>query len=523
MFNSTGSGFNLSAILSNYTSAGFNASSLTNATSCNVTDWEAYNMTQYGFNSSSVAGWNTTGYDCRITSAFAAAAVIKTSTLEDFCSTLLGYTAVPDVTTTVAVTTTVEIDSTITSGTLTSGTTQTLTSVTATITITADDQTANQRLRKRQTAVAAVTTPAALQSFSDDTLSTACSWKASQATTAATVTATTTDTAYTTVYITVPATTVPATTDTLTATSTFTVNVCDPTAPSQLMTNPSFECYDEGWDLNYDGAVLYWGPSGNSTTELSAAAAAYVASVNSTGTESGTSNGTDPYASAAATATATTTTQRKVRRQDAGYEGAYPHNDGLYTPNEPAYDGNTYVRLSPVDGADDAGLGQTVTLDAGPYWMSYKYRVPTYALNNDQCTLNVFVSGILVIGPGIADLTDATDGWAAAGGFFTVPDSMAGDNLLWFDFYCPPLAFDKRQSSADEESSLAGTEGNLDPQPTVPLLDLDYIRMGVDDGGWAQYRPSTPSADDASAAEDSADVAAALATTTTTSDDQSSQ
>ena len=450
--------------------------------------------------------------------AFGAASQIKSYTFTDFCSTLLGYTT-PITTQYVPVTTTEDVSVTVTEGTLTSGTTDTYTTVPTTITITSADSNW-QRLRARSENVAPLTTPAPLANYSDSAVSQACSWFAYPVNTTSTVTATTTDTAYTTIYITVPEATVPATTNVITETSTSTINSCEPTAPAQLIKNPSFECYKAGWDVDYNGAVLYWGPNGTATPELDASAAAYVESQNTGASGAGQSSTGAPSSGSGSSDSTVQEARRLALRQDDGSESSQTHPDSLYTPLEPAYDGSTYVRLSPAwstdPNAEDAVLGQVIdNLDAGDYWMSYKYRVPTYALNNDACALNVYVNGIYVMGPGISDLVDPTDGWQAAGGFFSIPDSMAGPQYLVIDFFCPPLSDSKvkRQDSGDsaaETGSYPDGSAYTTPDPMYPLLDIDYVRMGVDDGGWAQYRGAA-SEDDANAATQSADIAAALA------------
>ena len=444
-----------------------------------------------------------------MTAAYSAASVINSLTLTDFCSTLLGYTT-PVTTTTIPVTITQEIDVTITAGTLTSGTTDTTTTLPTTITITSADS-AWADLRKRSLA-APLTTPAPLATFADADVSQACSWKATPVNVTSTVSVTTTDTAYTTVYVTVPEATVPATTETLTAYSTATINTCEPTAPSQLMKNPSFECFKSGWDVDYNGAFLFWGPGGVAAPELDAEAQAYIDSVNSSSTSTQTSGGPPSDASEGQTSDPNATTLE--RRQDQ----SHPYDASLVTPCEPAYDGNTYVRLRPAAiGQESAGLGQDMgNLDAGDYWMAYKYRVPDYALNNELCSLAVYINGIAVQGPAIPSLTDSTGGWAKAGGFFSIPQELAGPSYTYFDFYCPPL-FDKSKAKRQDPASTSDTISadsdwtamcdNWSPPQGEPLLDIDYIRMGIDDGGWTQYRGAQPSEGDADAATVAADVA----------------
>lgn len=466
-----------------------------------------------------------------MTQAFGAASVINAMGFTDFCSTLLGYTT-PVTTEYVPVTETLPVTDTITEGTLSSGTVTTWTTVPTTLTITEADP-AWQRLAKRTAAAMPVVTPAALSNFTDDAVSQACSWKATPVSVTSTISVTTTDTAYTTIYVTVPETTVPASTETDTATSTFTINTCEPTAPSQLIKNPSFECYKSGWDTDSNGAILYWGPNGTATPELDSEAESYLNTLNTTTTDDSGDSSSDPSAADGDSFYSGSTDpsqDRRLKRQDDSDSvsddgSAHPPND-LYTPYEPAYDGSTYVRLSPAWNEDpssgSAGLGQIIdNLATGSYWMAYKYRVPTYALNNDQCQLNVLINDIPVNGPAIPSLVDATDGWQAAGGFFYVPDELAGPAYLYFDFYCPPVDPDnkKRQDSGDSTDDSSDTEypagydisDYQQPDAIYPLLDLDYIRMGVDDGGWDQYRGSAPADTDTDAATISADVATSAA------------
>lgn len=215
-----------------------------------------------------------------------------------------------------------------------------------------------------------------------------------------------------------------------------------------------------------------------------------------------------------------------MRRQDSSYSEDSPDT---YTPDEPAYDGSTYARLSPAWGTGtDAGIGQNIdNLDAGNYWMAYKYRVPAYALNGPDCSLTVYINNIVVQGPSTPDMSNPTNEWQAAGGFFTVPPELAGPSYLWIDFYCPEIddsddsGFNKRQnpnaaasSGAPAGSSSSGSYPSgppsaasyADPLPTIPLVDIDYIRMGLDDASWAAYRGPT-AAGDAQAASVAADVA----------------
>lgn len=484
--NSTGIPEGNFTLPTNMTHPGINGTvpsfNMTNPTMSNTTQWQAWNLTK-----------NTTD-------AFSAASVINSLSLADFCSTLLGYTT-PVTTSTIPVTITQEVDVTVTAGTLTSGTTDTTTTVPTTITITSADP-AWADLRKRSVA-APLTTPAPLATFGDAAVSQACSWKAAPVNVTSTVSVTTTDTAYTTVYITVPEATVPATTETLSVYSTATVNTCEPTAPSQLMKNPSFECYKSGWDVDYNGAFLYWGPGGEAAPELDAEAQAYIDTVNaSSSLEAGQPSGGDPNAA------------RLARRQS----NSHPYDPTVVTPCEPAYDGNTYVRLRPAAiEQESAGLGQNMgNLDAGDYWMAYKYRVPDYALNNEMCSLSVYINNIPVQGPAIPSLTDPTDGWARAGGFFSIPEELAGPSYTYFDFYCPPLfrkSKAKRQdTSATNETISADSDWtsmceHWSPPQSEPLLDIDYIRMGIDEGGWTQYRGAQPSEDDADAATVAADIA----------------
>lgn len=270
--------------------------------------------------------------------------------------------------------------------------------------------------------------------------------------------------------------------------------------------------------------MLYWGPSGVAGPELDTEALSYINTLNTSTEVAGGApvDGTDPSASAGSDSAAAGSgssfgATSPQKRQDGG-----DHPDlSLYTPNEPAYDGSTYVRLSPAwnDGSDSsAGLGQIIdNLATGSYWMAYKYRVPTYALNNDACQLNVLINNIPVMGPAIPSLVDATDGWARAGGFFYVPDELSGPAYLYFDFYCPPVDMKKRQESGDQDGSVGTTDTSypegfdpstyVQPDASIPLLDLDYIRMGIDDGGWDEYRSGSPSDTDQDAATVAADVA----------------
>lgn len=488
--------------------------------------------------------------------AYKAADVISSMNLTGFCSTLLGYTT-PVVTATVTATASISQTSTLTAGTLTSGTTDTYTTLPTTITITQADSNW-QRIKKRQSQ-AAIVTPAPLATYSPDTVSTACGWMAQPVNVTSTVFATTTTSSTTTVVATVPETTIPATTEIVTAWSTATINTCEPTAPVQLIKNPSFECYKAGWDLDYTGATLYWGPEGVAESEVDSTAQSYIDSVASSQTGSATDGSSDgssdagaasqsgsPYAGAGAASQSGSPfagasqgaaggapssrvkarSTRRMRRQDDS-DSTNPDAYALWTPLEPAYDGTTYVRLSPAWGdGQSAGLGQNIdNLDAGNYWMAYKYRVPTYALNSASCALTVYINGITVVGPSTPDVGMESDGWQRAGGFFTVTPDLAGPSYLWVDFYCPPIGMNKRQDpnaaaggSADasaggsqansyEPSSLPSAADWVAPDPTIPLVDLDYIRMGVDDGGWSQYRGGAPDEGDADAATVAADVA----------------
>lgn len=600
------------------------------------------------------SGWSRNESNSK---AFDAASVINSLTLTDFCSTLLGYSTpvvtsyVPvtltdsvtatitesaDVTLTesvtetttesVNVTVTESVNQTVTYGTLTSGVIETTTTVTATLTITSAGAHLERLRRRDETISAPLTTPDALTAFADSDLSMACSWKAKPvsttstvivtitetesalftdtvsvtntdtetATATETVSETSTETETTTIYTTVPESTVPASTAVETATSTTTVNSCEPTAPNQLIRNPSFECGSEGWDLgiDYTGAVLYQGPAGVAAPEFDAQAQAFVQSQEATNSSSSsaptddsasdtsdssdadtsdadTSDTSDAGASDTSDADTSAETEsdpaRRLKRDDdssdaddssdddtdtdegvtsdetstdedsssddtasdydnsddgsddhssdngsdddSSYDGSdddgsesAPGEEIPYLPDAPAYDGSTFVRITPISD-DHGGLGQLIdNLEAGSYWMAYKYRVPYNAWNNDQCTLDVYVNGILVEGPGINNLTEPTGGWQRAGGFFTIPNELSGMSYLWMDFYCPPLSYEKRQSDD-------GSDGGYGDEAVMPLIDIDYIRMGVDNGGWAQYRGDTPDSYDADAAAVSADVA----------------
>lgn len=241
-------------------------------------EWSEWNSTD------SESMWNKTDINAK---AFDAAYVINSLSLTDFCSTYLGYTTPTTVvyaeattyeyqgvteTDTVDITITGSATATITYGEYSSGIVNTTTTVPTTITITSADSNW-ERLRRRQDSAAPIQTPAALTTFDDSALSQACSWKAQpvsvtstiESTTTITVTITTTDyaAATSTDYetdtstSTVPATTVPETTQVLTSVSTSTINECEPTSPSQLIKNPSFECGNAGWDVGYTGSELW--------------------------------------------------------------------------------------------------------------------------------------------------------------------------------------------------------------------------------------------------------------------------
>lgn len=497
----------------------------------NTSAYPAFNVsqylnvtTQYGFNASALGAWNTSNWNSNTSYAFAAAAIINNQHLEPFCSSLLHYTTAT-VTKYVPVTTKVKVNATVSKGTVTYSTNTTVTLTTAF----ADPTWLNKRDGPASN-TAPLTTPAALASYNDDTLSTACSWKATSPTVTLTVTATTLVTKNVTSY-----TTVPATTQTIVATSTFTVNPCEPTSPSQLVKNPSFECYYPGWQ--YVGATLYWGPNGT--------VGAANGSASTSSDDSSNLQKLSQFFSAGSGSSSQGQGQGQSQPQDQSQGQAAPQTKrsenakrdaALYTPYEPAADGSTYVRMSPPSGSTDALLIQQfdTPLSPGSYWLSFQYRVPVYAMNNPGCTLTIGTDSNNYI-TGVYGLNNATGGWASYGGFFTSDTTVSA---IVFDFFCPSIPSGPPSSqtsngppSGSSSSSIPQSSGDPsddsddsdNSQPSdkrkrqsysasnnpgsnytpaqraayianwspasfdLPLLDLDYIRMGVDDGSWSQF------------------------------------
>ncbi|KAK5938119.1 hypothetical protein PMZ80_009708 [Knufia obscura] len=469
----------------NITYPGFNMSK---PTMDNATEWQAWNMTK------------NTG------DAYSAASIINSLALTDFCSSLLGYST-PMVTRTIPMTITQGVNATVMAGTLTSGIVNTTVTLPTTLTVTsADSAWANHRKRG---AVSPLTTPAPLATLGDAAVSQACSWKAKPVNVTSTISVTTIETAYTTVYMTVPEATVPATTETETAYSTFTVNTCEPTAPSQLIKNPSFECYKAGWDVNRNGAFLFWGPTGTATSEMHAGAQSPGNSANaSLPSDAGKDRSQSPGA------TSSGASKGQSSEDEPSAAGLAPrkaeshlHDTSSVTPCEPAYDGSTFVRLRPAAvHQPSARLGQSMgNLDTGNYWISYKYRVPEYASNNANCSLTVYINDVPIRGAAVSSLVKSTAGWTRAGGFFSIAEELAGPAYTRFEFHCPALPSKGKGKSKVERQNAGKPSGvtssgadwasmceNWSVPRGEPLLDLDYIHMGVDDGGWAQYHEVTP-------------------------------
>ncbi|KEF63551.1 uncharacterized protein A1O9_01529 [Exophiala aquamarina CBS 119918] len=144
-------------------------------------------------------------------------------------------------------------------------------------------------------------------------------------------------------------------------------NGCDPTPPSQILKNPSFECSLGGWTLQ-EGDVVWGG--------LAAPAKK----------------------------------KRKTRKRD------------IASPDL-ASNGKGFVRLHPSS-SDTATLSQVLDTAApnGSYWYSFDYRVPTSGDTPAECTLTVSDDeGVLQVLSGLGSAT----GWTKTGNEFEIKESAA--------------------------------------------------------------------------------------------------
>ena len=147
-------------------------------------------------------------------------------------------------------------------------------------------------------------------------------------------------------------------------------SACAATAPSQLLTNPSFECSESGWTL--DDVEIVWG---------------------------GVPDSSPP-------------SKRKNRRD-------------ISSPDL-AYDGVAFARFKPSYEDVTATLSQTLDTPAtnGSYWYSFAYRIPSSSGSVVGCTLSVSSDeGVLgTVGP----LSYASAGaWTMTGKEFDVVESVS--------------------------------------------------------------------------------------------------
>ena len=145
-------------------------------------------------------------------------------------------------------------------------------------------------------------------------------------------------------------------------------NGCDPTPPSQLLTNPSFECSLGGWTL-VEGDVVWGGVA------------------------------------------APAKKKRKTRKRD------------IASPDL-ASNGKGFARLHPSSSSDTATLSQTLDTAApnGSYWYSFDYRVPPSGDTPAECTLTVSDDeGVLQVLSGLGSATQ----WTKTGNEFKIKESAA--------------------------------------------------------------------------------------------------
>ncbi|KIX09614.1 uncharacterized protein Z518_00694 [Rhinocladiella mackenziei CBS 650.93] len=128
-----------------------------------------------------------------------------------------------------------------------------------------------------------------------------------------------------------------------------------------------------------------------------------------------------------------------------------------------AYDGKGFARLHPASGSETATLSQTLDTPApnGSYWYSFAYRVPESGVTPDGCTLTVSTDeGSLAT---IGSLSTASS-WMMTGKEFTIEASISVFSLA---FSC---------NGADT---------------TSPVLDLDYVKMGLSSGSGTSGHDTT--------------------------------
>lgn len=157
--------------------------------------------------------------------------------------------------------------------------------------------------------------------------------------------------------------------------SSWAENGCDPTPPSQILKNPSFECSLGGWTL-VDGDIV-WG-------------------------------GVEAPAK-----------KRKMRKRD------------IASPDL-ASDGKGFARLHPSSPSDTATLSQALDTAAenGSYWYSFDYRVPESGDTPAECTLTVSDDeGVLQVVSGLGSAAE----WTKTGNEFKVKESVS--TFSW-EFSC---------------------------------------------------------------------------------------
>ncbi|KAK5049922.1 hypothetical protein LTR84_004041 [Exophiala bonariae] len=146
--------------------------------------------------------------------------------------------------------------------------------------------------------------------------------------------------------------------------SSWAENGCDPTPPSQILKNPSFECSLGGWAI-VEGDIVWGGM-------------------------------------------AAPTIKRKMKKRDT-------------TSPDLASDGKGFARLHPSSSSDIATLSQTLYTAAanGSYWYSFDYRVPASGDTPAECSLTVSDDeGVLQV---VSGLDSATE-WTKTGNEFKIKE-----------------------------------------------------------------------------------------------------